>query len=155
MPRSYGGGDGLDNLRPAHTRCNQMRGNALPPDACATVIVLTGSEKANAEHIATHATPLDGWITRTAIARATSNPGTALGDTIAAASFTALSEAAFELWGTGPTVWISDPYPDDEMRFRYVIRGATVLPPDDATEPAEPGPEPVRFTPAGGSGRWA
>ncbi|WP_268746906.1 HNH endonuclease [Tomitella biformata] len=36
QPRSLGGGDGLDNLRPAHKACNSSRGNrpavsAAPP----------------------------------------------------------------------------------------------------------------------------
>jgi 5-methylcytosine-specific restriction endonuclease McrA len=30
IPRSRGGSDDIENLRPCHTRCNSSRGNRLP-----------------------------------------------------------------------------------------------------------------------------
>lgn len=37
LPRSHGGDDSLDNLRPAHHRCNSSRGNRPIPAATPTL----------------------------------------------------------------------------------------------------------------------
>lgn len=44
VPRSLGGSDSLDNLRPAHRRCNSSRGNKLLSTSPAPKPSLSGLE---------------------------------------------------------------------------------------------------------------
>ena len=73
IPRSLGGLDTLDNLRPAHLSCNQSRGAGTLPSA---VTVVTGPPAAGkTTYCAEHAGPGDVVGEFAALAAALLGPG--------------------------------------------------------------------------------
>lgn len=60
VPRSHGGSNSMDNLRPAHLDCNRRRGNRPAPGLGAHVTVVTGPPGAGkSTYVAEHAADTD------------------------------------------------------------------------------------------------
>lgn len=131
IPRSAGGTDTLDNLRPAHLSCNQRRGAGRVGGPAVTV-VCGPPASGKSTYVAQHARPADVVIDFDALAVALQPPGAPSHDhaagipRVAAAARHAAISAATSPQATTP-VWIIDAVPSARRRGTYQSRGWTVV----------------------------
>ena len=127
IPRSLGGPDTLDNLRPAHLSCNQRRGTGA---ARRTVTVVCGPPAAGkTTYVHEHARPGDIVIDFDALAVALQAPGAPTHDhadgvpQVAAAARSAAIAAATSPTSRATGVWLIDSHPTPQRRGSYRARG--------------------------------
>ncbi|MGB3604228.1 MAG: HNH endonuclease [Gordonia sp. (in: high G+C Gram-positive bacteria)] len=132
IPRSLGGPDTLDNLRPAHLACNQRRGNS--PLKGPPVTVVCGPPAAGkTTYVREHARPGDVVIDFDAIAVALQPPGAHSHDhpaailRVAAAARQAAVAAATNVRGQARHVWLIDSMPTPKRRGGYKASGWRVV----------------------------
>lgn len=129
IPRSLGGPDTLENLRPAHLACNQSRGTA----PVGRVTVVCGPPcGGKTTHVDQHAAPGDVVIDYDRLAVALQAPGADSHDhppavRRAAAAARSAATAAAVAAGSGATVWLIDAIPTARRRGSYRSRGWTLV----------------------------
>ena len=131
IPYSFGGTDDLNNLRPAHVRCNSKRSNRALNGYGATIRVVMGPPAAGkSTYVRDQASLGDVVIDLDRIARALMPEGVDLPTHVypehvrhvAIGARRAAIDRACRLTGTGATVWIihADPSPDDLELYRFL-----------------------------------
>jgi hypothetical protein len=147
IPYSLGGLDTLDNLRPAHSRCNSKRGNRVLNGVGARITVVTGPPASGkTTYVRENAGPDDLIIDLDVLASALMVPGShsshgypdhvrhvAIG-----ARKAAIDRATRMVYRQGTALWIVHAIPSREQLADYELLRYDVLTIDPGREVVEP-----------------